>query len=105
MDKFNDRKLKAYLLDAANIPDLRISNVDVLRCNSFFETDAGQAEILIAKLTREKFQNRRIQMEYAGKGKNREKGNKSFVKPGNSFFARKRNKEKSQGRRESKYRH
>jgi ATP-dependent RNA helicase DeaD len=104
MDKFNDRKLKAYLLDAANIPDLRISNVDVLRCNSFFETDAGQAEILIAKLTREKFQNRRIQMEYAGKGKNREKGNKSFVKPGNSFFARKRNKEKSQGRRESKYR-
>jgi len=105
MDRFNDRRLKAYLQETVNMPDLRISHVDVLRCNSFFETDAGQVEIIIAKLTKEKFQNRRIQIEYADKGKSREKGNKIFAKPGNSFFARKRNKGKSQGRRESKYRH
>jgi ATP-dependent RNA helicase DeaD len=105
MEGLNDRRLKAFLQDAANLPDLHISHVEVTRSCSFFEVDAGQAEFLIAKLTKERFQNRRVQVEYADKGKSREKGNKIFAKPGNSFFARKRNKEKSQGRRENKYRH
>jgi ATP-dependent RNA helicase DeaD len=105
MEGLNDRRLKTFLQDAANIPDLHISHVEVTRSCSFFEIDPAQTEFLIAKLTKERFQNRRVQVEFADKSKSREQGNKIFAKPGNSFFARKRNKEKSQGRRESKYRH
>jgi ATP-dependent RNA helicase DeaD len=97
MERFNDRRLKSYLQDAANIPDLRISHVEVTRSCSFFEIDPAQAEFLIAKLKKEKFENRRVQVEYADKGKSRgkgnykkERGNRDYGKATNAFFALKR---------------
>lgn len=96
MERFNERSLKAYLSGAAKIDNLRISRIEVTRSCSFFETDAGQAEVLIAKLQKQKFQNRRIQIDYAGKSKSREsqsKESKRYTKPGNSFFAKKRKRE------------
>lgn len=97
MERFNERSLKAYLSGAANMNNLRISRIEVTRSCSFFEIDAGQAEFLIAKLQKQKFQNRRVQIEYAEKSKNRE--SKRYTKPGNSFFARKRTKENRKGRK------
>ncbi len=97
MERFNDRSLKAYLSDAVNIPNLRISHIEVTRSCSFFEIDPGQVDILLARLKKAKFQNRRVQIEYAEKHKSRENRGyegKRFVKPGNSFFARKRTKGK-----------
>ncbi|PKN69116.1 MAG: hypothetical protein CVU54_11425 [Deltaproteobacteria bacterium HGW-Deltaproteobacteria-12] len=97
MEKFNDRSLKAYLSDTVNIPNLRISHVEVTRSCSFFEIDPGQVDILLARLKKAKYQNRRVQIEYAEKHKSRDNRGyegKRFVKPGNSFFARKRTKGK-----------
>jgi ATP-dependent RNA helicase DeaD len=97
MERFNDRSLKAYLSDAVNIPNLRISHIEVTRSCSFFEIDPGQVDILLARLKKAKFQNRRVQIEYAEKHKSRDNRGyegKRFVKPGNSFFARKRTKGK-----------
>ncbi|MGV8058140.1 MAG: DEAD/DEAH box helicase [Smithellaceae bacterium] len=96
MEKFNDRSLRTYLSDAANIPNLRISHIEVTRSCSFFEIDPGQVNILMAKLKKEKFQDRRVQIEYAEKHKSR--GSKSgeskrYVKPPMSFFARKKKRE------------
>jgi len=96
MEKFNERSLKAYLSGAVDIENLRISHIEVTRSCSFFETDAGQAEILIAKLKKQKFQNRRIQIDYAEKGKGKE--SKKYIKPASSFFARKRIKGHRKGR-------
>ena len=96
MEKFNERSLKAYLSGAVGIENLRISRVEVTRSCSFFETDAGQAEIIIAKLKKQKFQNRRIQIDYAEKGKGKE--SKKYIKPASSFFARKRIKGHRKGR-------
>ncbi|MFA5323381.1 MAG: DEAD/DEAH box helicase [Smithella sp.] len=93
MEKFNERRLKTYLLETANIPDLRISNVEVTRSCSFFETDPQQAEFIMAKLKKEKYQNRRVQIEYADKGTRKRGGrehNRDYAKATNSFFANKR---------------
>ena len=96
MEKFNERSLKAYLSGAVDIDNLRISRIEVTRSCSFFETDAGQAEIIIARLKKQKFQNRRIQIDYAEKGKGKE--SKKNIKPGSSFFARKRIKQTRKGK-------
>lgn len=98
MEKFNERSLKAYLSGAADIDNLRISRIEITRSCSFFETDAGQAELLIAKLKKQKFQNRRVQIDYAEKGKGKGRESKKYIKPENSFFARKRLKQTRKGR-------
>jgi len=93
IEKFDDRRLKAYLLDSANIPDLRISHVEVTRSCSFFETDSQQADFLMAKFKKEKFQGRHVQIGYADKGKRskgKERGNRDYSKATNVFFAIKR---------------
>jgi len=93
MERFDDRRLKAYLLDTANIPNLRISHVEVTRSCSFFETDSQQAEFLMAKFKKEKFHSRRVQIEYADKGKRnkgKERNNRDYSKATNAFFAIKR---------------
>ena len=93
MEKFNDRRLKAYILETANIPNLHISHVEVTRSCSFFETDPQQAEFLMEKFRKEKYQSRRVQIEYADKGnkrKGKERGNRDYSKATNSFFAQKR---------------
>ena len=97
MERFNERRLKDYLLEMANIPNLRISHVEVTRSCSFFETDSQQADFLMAKFKKEKFQGRHIQIGYADKSK-RKKGkaitNRDYSKATNAFFAikRKRNR-------------
>ncbi|MEN6330919.1 MAG: DEAD/DEAH box helicase [Smithella sp.] len=98
MEKFNERSLKAYLSGAADIDNLRISRIEITRSCSFFETDAGQAELLIAKLKKQKFQNRRVQIDYAEKGKGKGRESKKYIKPENSFFARKRLKQTRKGK-------
>jgi ATP-dependent RNA helicase DeaD len=97
MEKINDRGLIKFLREAANITDLKIANVEVTRSCSFFETDAAQAEFLMAKLKKVRFLDRRVQIEYADKGKSRgkgdykrERGNRDYSKATNSFFAKKR---------------
>jgi hypothetical protein len=47
---------------------------------SFFETDSGQAEPLIAAFKKVKFKNRRVQIEYADRRNNKEKGNRGYSK-------------------------
>jgi ATP-dependent RNA helicase DeaD len=97
MEKINDRGLIRFLREAANIPDLKIANVEVTRSCSFFETDSQQAEFLMAKLKKVRYLDRRVQIEYADKGKSRGKGdykrersNRDYSKATNSFFANKR---------------
>ena len=93
MERFDDRRLKTYLLDTANIPNLHISHVEVTRSCSFFETDSQQAEFLMAKFRKEKFHSRRVQIEYADKGKRnkgKERNNRDYSKATNAFFAIKR---------------
>lgn len=93
MEKFNERKLKTYLLETANIPNLRISNVEVTRSCSFFEIDSQPAEFLMAKLKKEKYQDRRVQVEYADRGARKGGGrarNRDYAKATNAFFANKR---------------
>jgi ATP-dependent RNA helicase DeaD len=93
MEKFNDRRLKAYLFEMANIPNLRISHVEVTRSCSFFETDSQQSDFLMAKFKKEKFQGRHVQVGYADKGKRKkgkERCNRDYSKATNAFFALKR---------------
>ena len=84
-------------MEMANIPNLRISHVEVTRSCSFFETDSQQADFLMAKFRKEKFQGRHVQIGYADKSK-RKKGkaitNRDYSKATNAFFAikRKRNR-------------
>ncbi len=99
MEKFNERRLKTYLLETANIPNLRISHVEVTRSCSFFETDSQPAEFLMAKLKKEKYQDRRVQVDYADKGTRKGGGrenHRNYAKATNSFFANKR--KRRQGR-------
>lgn len=93
MERFNERRLTTYLLETASIPKLHISHVEVTRSCSFFEMDSQQAEFLMAKFKKEKFQNRRVQIEYTDKGKkskSRERSNRDYAKATKSFFAMKR---------------
>src|SRR5664280_2408590 len=95
MEKFNPQKLKTYLQETANIANLHVSNIEVTRCSSYFEVGAQFAEIVIAKFKKEKFQNRRVQIDYAdrsGRSNYKEKGYKAVSKSTESFFFNKRKK-------------
>jgi ATP-dependent RNA helicase DeaD len=87
-EQFTGSRLKAFLLEMAHISGLHVSHVEVTRNCSFFETDAQQAEALMAKFQKEKFQSRRIQIEYADRGNRR--GTRNDSKPPNAFFAKRR---------------
>jgi len=95
MEKFNARKLQAYLLETANIAKLRIANVDVQLCNSYFEVDAQFAEVLIARFGKEKYAQRRVRIDYAerdGRGNFPGKRYAGGAKTRESFFFNKRKK-------------
>jgi len=95
MERFNAKKLTAYLTEVANIAHLHISNIAVELCNSYFETDAAWADVLIARFAREKYDKRRVRIDYAERGG---RGNREGMryaggaKTRESFFFNKRNK-------------
>ena len=95
MEKFNPKKLTAYLLSTAGIAKLRIVNVDVQLCNSYFEVDAPFAEILIARFAREKYEKRRVKIDYVergGRGDHSRRRTAFDAKSRESFFFNKRKK-------------
>jgi ATP-dependent RNA helicase DeaD len=92
MERFNEHLLKDYLLDTAGIPDLHIANVDVQRMYSFFEADAQYSDVLIAKFKKEKFRNRRVQIEFADRRHRKDKGKREYSRSGDSYFSKKRKK-------------
>jgi len=102
MEKFNAKKLTAYLTEAANIAHLRIANVDVELCNSYFEVEPQFAEAVMARLGNEKYSKRRIRIDYAdrgGRGSFQGKRYAGGAKTRESFFFNKRRKKEGQGRR------
>ena len=90
MERFNDRRLKAYLLNTAGIPNLHIANIDVQRMYSFFEADAQCADVLMAKFKKEKFRNRRVQIEFADQRQRKNKGKREHSGTGVSYFSKKK---------------
>jgi ATP-dependent RNA helicase DeaD len=80
MERFTPKSLKIYLFETAKVANLRILNADVMKNCSFFETDSGQAEPLIAAFQKVKFKNRRVQIEYADRKNRKEKENKRYPK-------------------------
>ncbi|MHB8138043.1 MAG: DEAD/DEAH box helicase [Smithellaceae bacterium] len=95
MEKFNAKKLQAYLLETANIAKLHIANVDVELCNSYFEVDPQFAEVLIARFGKEKYAQRRVRIDYAergGRGSYQGKRYAGGAKTRESFFFNKRKK-------------
>jgi len=95
MEKFNAKKLTAYLMEAANISHLAIANVDVELCNSYFEVEPQFAEALIARLAKEKFSKRRVRIDYADRGGGRSREGQRYAggaKSRESFFFTKRKK-------------
>lgn len=93
MEKFNTKKLTAYLLEAANIAHLRIANVDVELCNSYFEVEPQFAEVLIARFGKEKYAQRRVRIDYAERGSRGGYQGKRYAggaKTRESFFFNKR---------------
>jgi len=93
MEKFNTKKLTAYLLEAANIAHLRIANVDVELCNSYFEVEPQFAEVLIARFGKEKYARRRVRIDYAERGSRGGYQGKRYAggaKTRESFFFNKR---------------
>jgi ATP-dependent RNA helicase DeaD len=95
MEKFSAKKLQAYLLETANIAKLHIANVDVQLCNSYFEVDGGFAEVLIARFGKEKYDKRRVRIDYAERGGRGDYPGKRYAggaKTRESFFFNKRKK-------------
>ncbi|MEE9910595.1 MAG: DEAD/DEAH box helicase [Deltaproteobacteria bacterium] len=95
MEKFNAKKLTAYLLEAANIAHLRVANVDVELCNSYFEVEPQFAEALMARFGKEKYASRRVRIDYAergGRGSVQGKRYAGGAKTRESFFFNKRKK-------------
>jgi len=95
MEKFNAKKLTAYLLEAANIAKLHIANVDVELCNSYFEVDPQFVEVLMARFGKEKYAQRRVRIDYAersGRGGYQGKRYAGGAKTRESFFFNKRKK-------------
>ncbi|MCG2741686.1 MAG: DEAD/DEAH box helicase [Syntrophaceae bacterium] len=78
MERFTPKSLKTYLTETAKVANLRIVNVTVMKNCSSFETDAGQADPLIAAFRKVKFKNRRVQIEHAGRRDRKEKGTKRY---------------------------
>ncbi len=95
MEKFNAKKLKAYLLETSNIAHLRVDDVDVQLCNSYFEVDAAMADVLIARFSKEKLDKRRVRIDYAERGGRGDYPGKRYAggaKTRESFFFNKRKK-------------
>ena len=95
MEKFNAKKLQAYLLETANIAKLLIANVDVQLCNSYFEVEAQFAEVLIARFGKEKYAQRRVRIDYTERGGRGDYPGKRYAggaKTRESFFFNKRKK-------------
>ncbi len=95
MERFNPKKLKAYLLETASIAHLHIDDVDVQLCNSYFEVDASLAEVLIARFAREKYDKRRVRIDVAERGGRGDFSGKRYAggaKTRESFFFNKRKK-------------
>lgn len=101
MEKFNIKKLTAYLLEAANIAHLRIANVDVELCNSYFEVEPQFAEALMVRFGKEKYAGRRVKIDYAeraGRGSFQGKRYAGGAKSRESFFFNKRRKKEGKGK-------
>ena len=95
MERFTPQKLKIYLQETANVANLHVANVEVTRCSSYFEVAPQFAEIVMAKFQKEKFQNRRVQIDYAdrpARGGFKSKGFKGRSRSQESFFFNKRKK-------------
>jgi ATP-dependent RNA helicase DeaD len=95
MEKFTPQKLKIYLQETASVANLHVANVEVTRCSSYFEVAPQFAEIVMAKFQKEKFQNRRVQIDYAdrpARGGFKSKGFKGRSRSQESFFFSKRKK-------------
>lgn len=95
MEQFNAKKLTAYLLEVAGIRPLRIANMTVELCNSYFEVDAAMADVLIARCAHEKFNRRRVVIDYAERpGRKSREGARHAggAKSRESFFFTKRKK-------------
>ncbi|MDP2854729.1 MAG: DEAD/DEAH box helicase [Smithellaceae bacterium] len=95
MEKFNAKKLQAYLLEAANIAKLHVANVDVQLCNSYFEVESQFAEVLIARFGKEKYAQRRVKIDFAERGGRGDYPGKRYAggaKTRESFFFNKRKK-------------
>jgi ATP-dependent RNA helicase DeaD len=90
MERFTPKSLKIYLFETAKVANLRIINVDVMKNCSFFETDSGQAEPLIAAFQKVKFKNRRVQIEYADRKNRKEKETKRYPKSRNFSSSKKK---------------
>ena len=93
MEEFTERKLKTYILETANIPSLHLSNVEVTRSCSFFQTDPQVVAYLMAKFKKVKCQGRRVEIAYADRGRKRsgrERSKRDYSKASNAFFAKKR---------------
>ncbi len=80
LERFTPKRLKSYLVETAKVANLRIINVNVMKNCSSFETDAAQAEPLIAAFRKVKFNNRRVQIELAGRRDRKEKVSKGYPK-------------------------
>jgi ATP-dependent RNA helicase DeaD len=95
MEKFNIKKMTAYLLETANIAHLRISNVDVELCNTYFEVEPQFADVLMARFAKEKYLKRRVRIDYAdrgGRGSMQGKRYAGGAKTREAFFFNKRKK-------------
>ena len=95
MEKFNAKKLQAYLVEAANIAKLHVANVDVQLCNSYFEVESQFAEVLIARFGKEKYAQRRVKIDFAERGGRGDYPGKRYAggaKTRESFFFNKRKK-------------
>ncbi|MRR16835.1 MAG: DEAD/DEAH box helicase [Deltaproteobacteria bacterium] len=102
MENFNAKKLTAYLLEAANIAHLRIADVDVELCNSYFTVEPQFAEAVMARLASEKYSRRRVRVDYAERGGRTSFQGKRYAggaRSRESFFFNKRRKKEGKGRR------
>ncbi len=93
LERFTPKTLRAYLLETANVVDLRIVNIDVMKSGSFFETESQMAAPLIAAFQKVKFKNRRVQIDHADRRSYKEKDKKSYTRP-HEFSAPSRKKRK-----------
>jgi len=80
MEKFNARTLKAYLLEKTGAGDMHLSRIDVMRCCSFFETEAQHVDHLIGAFKKEKFNKRRVFIERADRRTSQDRGSKGHPK-------------------------
>ena len=93
IERFTPKRMTAWLHSAANIPQLRIDGMEVQLSKSFFEVDAGMAELLIAKVGQERFEKRRVRIDYAehgGRGESPTRRYAAGAKTREAFFVNKR---------------